>query len=43
MLVKHPAKVLARRAEALTKQELSRVNVSITFFPVAFVLSGKTS
>ena len=43
MLVKHPAKVLAHRAEALTKQELSRVNTSITFFPVAFVQSGKTS
>ena len=36
MLVKHPAKVLAHRAEALTKQELSLVNTSITFFLCGF-------
>lgn len=41
MLVKHPAKVLAHRAEALTKQELSRVNTSITFFPVALCSQGR--
>ena len=41
MLVKHPAKALAHRAEALTKQELSRVNTSITFFPVALCSQGR--